>query len=229
MKKVFTFLLLLMFSCAALPQSYTWEWQNPKPTGNTLNRIVTTSPGNIIAFGEAGIVQLTTDGGNTWTVKYPDPLGREIAAAEFVNANVGYFCGDGGLLMKTTDGGNTFSFLISASTDYLYDIDFVDADTGYAVGANGTILKTKNGGVTWTSITAPMTNSLYTIHVVSADNIFIGTNSTSATQYLSRSTDFGATWTNITPTGFNKTIWDLFFLDANIAPSSSLIFYILSY
>lgn len=215
MKKVFTFLFMLVLSCVVLPQSYTWEWQNPKPTGNTLNRIVSTSPGNLVAFGEAGIVQKSTDGGSTWTLKYPDPQGREISAAEFINANVGYFCGDEGLLMKTTDGGNTFTFLTSSSTAFLYDIDFLDADTGYAVGANGTILKTKNGGSTWTSVTSPMTNTLYSIHAVSAGNIYIGTASSGATQYLSRSTDYGATWTNVSPAGFNKTIWDVFFLDAS--------------
>ncbi|MBZ0199611.1 MAG: T9SS type A sorting domain-containing protein, partial [Ignavibacteriaceae bacterium] len=143
------------------------------------------------------------------------PDGREFKSSAMVTPLLGYVCGDLGLVIKTTDGGLSGTVLTTGTTEKLYSIDFVDADTGYAVGAHGAIIKTTNGGTTWTSLSSPITNTIYTIDVVSANNIYIGTASSGAVQHLSRSTDYGATWVDVTPVGFTKTIWSICFVDAN--------------
>ncbi len=217
MKKSVTILIgVLLMSSMAVAQSFDWTWQNPKPQGNTLNTVQAVSENLVAAFGQSGVFLGTPDGGITLEVNYADqPDGREIKSSVIVNPLLWYVCGDLGLIIKTTDGGASGTILNTGITDKLYGIDFVDADTGYAVGANGAIIKTTNGGATWTSLSSPITNSIYCIDVVSANNIYIGTASSGAVQYLSRSTDYGATWVNVTPASFNKTIWGICFVDAN--------------
>jgi len=213
MKKVTTLFMVFVLSISMFPQAFNWEWLNPKPNGNTLRSIKVIGPNTLVAFGDAGTMQKTTDGGNTWKVSVADTSGREFRSSVFVNSNVGYACGDGGLLMKTTDAGNSIAYLNSNTTSLLYSIDFVDLDTGYVSGASGLLMKTTNGGTTWTTITTPTTNALYAVCAQSANNVFIGC-ATSGGVY--RSTDYGATWAN---TGASlittKTIWDIYFLDAN--------------
>lgn len=213
MKKVATLFLVFVLSVSMFPQAFTWEWLNPKPHGNTLRSIKVIDANTLVAFGAAGTMEKSTNGGTTWVVTNADTAGREFRSSTFVNASIGYACGASGLLMKTTDGCNTISYLNSNTTELLYSIDFVDADTGYVSGANGLLMKTTNGGTSWSTITTPVvaTSAIYSVFVQSAANVFIGVATTGA---VYRSTDYGVTWTN-TNLPATKTVWDVFFLDAN--------------
>lgn len=217
MKKYVTLLLgVLIITSMTIAQSFEWEWQNPKPQGNTLNTVKALSEDVVLAFGQSGVYLNSNDGGTTLNTLYVDqPEGRELKASAWPTSLIGYVCGDLGVVIKTTDGGASGETLVTGVTTKLYAIDYVDADTVYAVGASGTIIKTTDGGATWVSLSSPITNSIYALEVVSADNIYIGTASSSAVQYLSRSTDYGATWVDVTPTGFTKTIWGISFVDAD--------------
>lgn len=212
MRKLVTFLLIVGLTVPLTSQVFDWEWQNPKPHGNTLRTIKIIDANTVIAFGAAGTVQKSTDNGATWTVNYLDPLGREFKSADFVDNLTGYICGTSGLLMKTTDGGNTFFYLNPGTDLALNDVDFIDADTGYVAGATGTLIKTTDGGVTWTPITTGITTAINAVSAPVAEKVFIGSASTSS---LRRSTDYGVTWDVITPAGVTQTIWDINFLDAN--------------
>jgi photosystem II stability/assembly factor-like uncharacterized protein len=216
MKKLFTVLIVCAFTVITFGQVFDWQWQNPKPHGNTMRAVKILGPNTIVALGAAGTVQKTTNNGITWEVSYVDLQGREFRGIDFVSASIGYACGSIGLLAKTTDGGSTFTILDGSTTELLYDIDFIDADTGFVSGANGTLLKTTDGGTTWNPVTTPVTNAIYAVCAQAPDNLFIGTVSTGATQRLSRSTDYGATWVEITPAGLAQTIWDINFINTTI-------------
>jgi len=216
MKKMMT-LLVIVAAIVTYSQTFNWVWQNPMPQGNTLTAVNVINPAKAILFGGRSVVMRTDDGGVNWSVSYADPSYQNIESSCFVSATVGYACGDGGLVVKTTDAGSSFTVLNTGTTENLTDIDFVDADSGYAVGANSTVIKTTNGGLTWTPITTGIlaTATINTIDVVSANNVYFGAVTASAPQLVSRSTDYGVTWTNATPTGATKNITDIFFLDAD--------------
>lgn len=213
MKYISTILVSLILSFGVNAQVFDWQWQNPKPHGNNLNDVTALSTTRLVAGGDAGTIQVSTDGGNTWVFQTVDITGNGVNALYFVNSTLGFLCGEGGLIMKTADGGDNWSSLSSGTTEILWDVEFVDADTGYVVGNAGTLLKTTNGGTTWSSIISPMTNTLYSVSVKSADDILIGTSSSSATQILSRSTDYGATWQDVTPVGYASSVYAIKFVD----------------
>lgn len=214
MKKLFTLLIVTICSTIIFGQVFDWQWQNPKPHGNALRTVELIAPNTVIAFGDAGTVQKSTDNGNTWQVKYIDQAIREFRGASFVSASVGYACGSDGLLVKTTDGGETFTQLNPGTDVLLYSIAFVDADTGYVGGASGTLLKTTDGGTTWNTIATGITNAIYSVNAPSANAVFFATNSVSSVSYTKKSTDYGATWETITPAGITQTQWSVFFLNA---------------
>ena len=213
MKKVITLFFVFVLSISMFPQAFNWEWLNPKPQGNTLRSIKVLEANTLVAFGNGGTLLKSTDAGSTWKVSLADSVGREFRASTFVSSLVGYACGEAGLLMKTTDGCESGVYLNSTTTELLYSVDFVDADTGYVAGAKGLLLKTTDGGTTWTTLVTPVvaTSAIYSVFVQSAENVFIGVATTGA---VYRSTDYGATWNNLNLPA-TKTVWDVFFLDAN--------------
>ena len=215
MKKVTTLFLVFMLSVSLFPQAFNWEWLNPKPNGNTLNSVKVLGTNTLVAFGAAGTVAKSTDGGTTWNYSVADTAGREFKKADFVSPLVGYVCGLKGLLMKTTDGGTSMTYVNIPTTEYLYTVDFIDANTGFVGGANGFLSKTTDGGTTWNTITTPYTtSSLYAVCAITENNIFIGGTSNNPGG-LYHSTDGGATWTADATFLTNKSIWDIYFLDAN--------------
>ncbi|NWF90025.1 MAG: T9SS type A sorting domain-containing protein [Ignavibacteriaceae bacterium] len=212
MKKATILFFFVLFGIQLFSQNFDWVWQNPKPQGNTLRTVTEITPGYWLSLGAAGVIMGSTDNGDTWYVGIADSLGREFRGLYLVNALVGYICGEEGLLMKTTDGGQSAQYLNPGTVENLMDVAFVDADTGYVVGAVGTILKTTDGGATWNSITSSITNTINTVSVVSADMVVIGSASTSKAL---KSTDYGASWVDITPAGLTQSIWDIFFLNSS--------------
>ncbi|MDP3150106.1 MAG: YCF48-related protein [Ignavibacteria bacterium] len=215
MKKVTTLFLVFMLSVSLFPQAFNWEWLNPKPNGNTLNCVKVIGTNTIVAFGAAGTIAKSTDGGTTWKFSVADEQGREFKKTDFVNSTVGYACGTKGLLMKTTDGGESGSYLDALTTESLYSVDFIDANIGFVGGTNGFLAKTTDGGTTWQKITTPYTTStIYSVCAITESNIFFGGQSTYPGG-LYHSTDGGTTWTLNGTLLTTKTIWDIFFLDAN--------------
>jgi photosystem II stability/assembly factor-like uncharacterized protein len=215
MKYLLTVFAIFVLAFGVNAQNFDWEWQNPKPQGNNVNEITALTANRLVAVGDAATVLTSDDGGATWTFQQVSASGSELRAVSFVNSTTGFACGFDGLLIKTVDGGATWSVLNSGTTERLYDISFIDADTGYAAGAKGTILKTTNGGASWSASASPVTNDIFAITVEGADNIIVGTASASVTQFLSRSTDFGATWTNVSPGGFSSAVNEIVFADNN--------------
>ena len=219
MKKLYVALFLFSLQSFIFAQPWEWQWQNDKPVGNALYDVHALSSTRIIAFGTAGLELLSTDAGETWQPSYPDPSRRDIWGSYFFDANTGIIVGGttaiGSLIMKTTDGGATWVSKTPNTTNILYDVEFYDANNGIACGAAGTIDKTTDGGETWTLSAAigNGTQSIYKVSIVSSTVVYVGTSYSAA--YLYKSTDFGATFTNVTPAQITSTVYGMYILDAS--------------
>jgi len=219
MKKLYFSILVLFLSCNLFAQTFDWQWQNSRPVGNALYDIHALSSTRLVAFGTAGVEIISTDAGETWSAIYPDPSRRDIWGAYFINATTGIIVGGtssiGSLIMKTTDGGATWVSKTVATTNILYDVEFIDANNGIACGAAGTVVRTTDGGETWTVGSATGTGSLYKIAILSSTIVYAGNSSSTSPGYLLKSTDFGATFTNATPTVITSAVYGMYVLDAN--------------
>lgn len=91
----------------------------------------------------------TTDGGNTWTIKFE--IDKDINSFHFIDENTGYLVGDNSLIYKTTDGGMTWKKLTLPYADY-YSIKFCTGNVGYLLDENGRLYQTMDGGLVWESI-----------------------------------------------------------------------------
>jgi photosystem II stability/assembly factor-like uncharacterized protein len=206
---------LLLSGKIIFAQNFDWEWQNPFPTGADHNDAIVLSTTKFMLFGNGGSVLLSTDAGESWSISYVDPAGRDIYSATFVDQNIGYIAGTGGLIMKTTDGGINWIAQTSGTTNVLWDVYFTNATTGFAVGASGIILSTTNGGDTWTPSSFG-TTTLYKLHFINGSLGYMGSAS-ATTGRLLRTTDGGATWNDISANvpGLSGTVRGIHFIGEN--------------
>ncbi|MDR3609279.1 MAG: YCF48-related protein, partial [Ignavibacteriaceae bacterium] len=212
MKKMYLALLLLSMQSFIFAQPWEWQWQNAKPVGNALYDVHALSSTRIIAFGTGSTVLISTDAGETWQVSYPDASRREIWGSYFLNSTTGFMVGGttaiGSLLMKTTDGGNTWVAKTPGTTNILYDIEFYDANNGIACGAAGTVIRTTDGGDTWTAIASLGAGTIYKVSIVNSAVVYIGCSNMAG--YLFKSTNFGATFSNVTPAQITSSVYGMY-------------------
>jgi len=204
---IFIIGLLSMFisSCA----QFAWEWQNPKPQGNTLKDVFFTDTLTSYAVGVAGTLIKTTDGGNNWNRVYCG-VWDALNSVHFTDAYTGYIASERGIILKTIDAGQHWDSLITNTTRTLYSIVFVNNNTGYAAGDSGTILKTTNGGTTWNTLTSGTINRLLSVSFIDEyTGIVTGNNGTAL-----KTTDGGTTWQALT-TGTTTVLNAVYMLDNN--------------
>jgi photosystem II stability/assembly factor-like uncharacterized protein len=222
MKKLYLAALVLSFFCNLFPQ--TWQVQSPKPAGVALYDVVSLSTTRVLAFGMAGKEMISTDAGETWNANANLDIPNDIWGSYFLSDNTtGWIVGTGGKIMKTTDAGNTWTSQTSGTTNQLYDIEFstVNTNLGIAVGDLGTVLTTTDDGATWVAQTSPGTSPygpIYKVAIVpgSTTDVWIGLNNgTAPKEKLMKSTNFGVSFTNTTPTGIAVAIFSIYITDAN--------------
>jgi len=162
-----------------------------------------------VISGAAGLVQRTTDGGETWDVAETGQTVR-LNGLSFIDAQNGWAVGRQGTILRTTDAGETWSARQDSGTDViLRGVFFVNSNVGYAVGDSGTILKTTDGGETWSAQDSGGTRRLN-------DVFFTDENNGWAVGLLTvlQTTDGGSTWTSVPP-GVSAEFFSLYFLDAS--------------
>jgi photosystem II stability/assembly factor-like uncharacterized protein len=111
--------------------------------------------------GDDGVTYGTTDGGVHWTSQgTPDRL--SLACVDAVSAGTVVVAGYGGRIGHSATGGASWTWLPTAASGYLGNlnaVDFTDANNGWiAAGqsssgglpANAGIFHTRDGGATWT-------------------------------------------------------------------------------
>lgn len=94
--------------------------------------------------------------------------------------------------------------------NYWLDVFFypTNSNYGWICGFNGRVIRTTNGGNTWVGSLVPNAYHLEHVHFPSLN---IGY--TSGPEGIWKSTDGGATWTNITPDDLFPDYWGCYFLD----------------
>lgn len=92
----------------------------------------------------------------------------------------------------------------SGVTTHLRDVFFVDNQTGWAVGNNGVVLATTDGGQNWTAQTSGTTDEFRTVFFIDANIGWAA--SFKLSNKLFKTTNGGATWTDITPSNIGGAV-----------------------
>ena len=163
--------LLLSFLLIAMCLGVKAQWENIRNAGSEIYytdiHFCNADTGYIVGYDGSvmwvnkGIVDKTTDGGNSWERIY---VGYDIAilSVSFQSPDTGYVCGYHGkipqtadstysMVLKTIDGGATwFSFLTSSQIDpnTFRQVRFFSENNGVIISNKGTYYTT-DGGVSW--------------------------------------------------------------------------------
>ena len=217
--------LILVFCCISvvlLRAQHVWELQNPKPHGLTLNAVVLPSQDCVIAVGDNGVVQRSTDGGATWDIEY---LGTEnLTAVSFIDSLTGWISSFSETYYVTTDGGKTWTAHKLLKYDMIYDIHFENPQLGWACTFQGALMRTRDGGESWDMVKWADTRSILKLNFLNADtgwaitspNMVLGGN-----PQIFKTTDAGSTWTThtLSDAGYLSDIY-FFNADSGMALSS---------
>jgi len=155
---LFFYAILFCLSICTIAQTSNtggWQWQYPKPQGNTLRDIYVFNKDTAVAVGDLGTVIKTTDGGISWDVQHhAGGSGVQLNSVSFIDAQNGWAAGgtyssDNNVLLKTIDGGKTWTQIKTDATLPYNSVYFVDKDTGFVFGEDGIVLRTTDGGYNW--------------------------------------------------------------------------------
>ncbi|MBV9958397.1 MAG: VCBS repeat-containing protein, partial [Acidobacteria bacterium] len=173
----------------------TWFAQD---TPFPVNLIKFFDPLNGIASSGQGVL-VTSDGGQTWTVR-PGATG----GAEWFDTNRGWRINNtefvNGLIRQkidyTTNGGVTWTQGATPAGTFVFKLYFLDALNGWGVGTNENIIRTTDGGVTWQTlrggINAPLRFSYPLEDIHMADTLHGVAVGNTGLIYITA--DGGATW-----------------------------------
>lgn len=163
----------------------------------------------------------TTDGGESWTEIIPDTTSSTAycMAVYFLNENLGFVAGRNAsktdFIYKTTDGGKSWDVKSNVFQANLRAIAFANANNGAVVGEALSAGYTTDGGATWkpsTFVNPPAGSSGKIIKKI------VFTSPTNAVAVgdaiILNSSDAGATWNFVTPSGLIENLEGLVFQDA---------------
>lgn len=168
--------------------------------------------------GKEASLDVTTDGGNSWSHKSTSSFSR-LYGLFFINDKIGWAADDKNVILKTTNGGVDWQPVYSNSG--AGSIRFSDEKNGWAVG-NDKLLRTTDGGATWNNV-SPIKpgykHALMSVTCTDANTAWVvgaidSTGSNDIHALILKTTDGGATWAN--QAGQSRIIpRDIFMLDEN--------------
>lgn len=118
------------------------------------------------ACGEAGLMLVTRDAGQTWQ-RQPLPINKLFFDVSALDESLAWTVGGGGVILRTVDGGKNWNEQITGITKTLRGVHFIDSKRGWAVGSGGTIIATTNGGNQWQAQTSGVEENLNTVYFTS--------------------------------------------------------------
>jgi Secretion system C-terminal sorting domain len=151
------------------------------------------------------------------------------------NTSATLFLGDG--IYKSTDNGEHWILLPSTSRstpqtfnqafNFVFDVAVNPSTGSVFAAASNTIQRSTNGGTNWSTVRGTLASNAYTDVAITSTGVIYAT-----IQYnvgnpgIARSTDDGATWTDITPTTWPSTY---FRTVIGIAPNNENVVYFWTY
>lgn len=141
------------------------------------------------------------------------------------------YLGDG--IYKSTNNGETWALLASTTNerpeqysqafDFVFNVAVSNATGSVFAGASNTIQRSTDGGATWNTARGSLANNAYTdVQITSTGVIYATIQSGLTNPGISRSSDDGVSWTDITPStwpgAYGRTV-------IGIAPSDENIVY----
>jgi photosystem II stability/assembly factor-like uncharacterized protein len=187
----------------------SWDWQNtafrvPWPIMTFVDSLYGWVAGGVANSGVAGLINHTTDGGQTWT-QQANGIGRFNLDIDFVDRDVGWVLNrvdwyDGpNRVLGTSNGGADWNIIfIATSTVGLTAIDFVSPLLGWGVGRDtdsARVFRTLDGGRTWDPQIGIDDSYFYDLSFV--DSLYGW--AISSAGVLCRTTDGGSSWTCARP------------------------------
>jgi photosystem II stability/assembly factor-like uncharacterized protein len=176
-----------------------------------LVRALFTARGRAWAFGEAGALYTTHDGGANW-VRQRVPTRHLLLGGAFLNEEEGWLVGAGATLLQTSDGGETWrAGMIPGPTRTqvrFTAVSFVDRLRGWAVGSGGRVFATSDGGRRWRAQASNVTADLYDVKFLDASEGW----AVGAEGIVIHTTDGGSHWA-IEPSGTTHPLERLFFVN----------------
>ncbi|MDQ3652187.1 MAG: YCF48-related protein [Acidobacteriota bacterium] len=167
------------------------------------------------AFGEAGVLFATEDGGARWT-RQSLPTKHLLLGGALFDAQQGWLVGAGLTALRTVDGGLTWreggvtpeTVGVVAPRTRLRAVSFIDERRGWAVGTGGVVFATSDGGRTWRATPTPTDAELFDVKFFdAAEGWAVGEAGT-----VIHTTDGGATW-RVEPSLTTHTLESLCFAD----------------
>ncbi len=174
----------------ALCNEYGFCWENPRPLGNRLRRVIVPSQGELIAVGDAGTVLRRSSGSFSLI---PTGTDRNLNAL-WGTAFDHYIVGDAGTVLRFQ---TSFYSAEAGASGNLFDV-YGGAGTIFAVGSGGTIVRRGTGG-SWSADTSGTTQDLWGVWGPSVTSLTaVGGGGT-----YSRSPATGTMWTSAVEAGYS--------------------------
>lgn len=146
----------------------TWEKVNLAHADARLVRAVFAKGGRAWAFGEAGILYTTRDGGASWSRK-PSPTRYLLLGGTFLDGENGWLVGARSTILQTFDGGETWrAGMVDAKDVRFTSVSFVEQRIGWAVGSGGRIFMTLDSGRTWRAQNSTVKSNLMDVKFLDA-------------------------------------------------------------
>jgi len=122
-------------------------------TKQRLNAVFFASDSDGFAVGDSGIVNISTDGGNSWSV-IPSGVSFNFYTEYFSDSANGAFAGDVGLIY-TILGDNPPTKVVLPESNPISGMTFPSYDTGVVCGSGGLFYMTTDSGKSWKKKTLP--------------------------------------------------------------------------
>ncbi|WP_235924293.1 T9SS type A sorting domain-containing protein [Flavobacterium lotistagni] len=213
-------LTLALGLSAGLWAQPTWQEILPESNGSRYDDVFFLNPNLGWAAGSGGFVYKTQDGGAHWELQL-DLGDIYIRNIEFLNENVGFLGTLNGGFYKTNDGGNHWTLVNNVvpangneePNDVICGLDAVGTHTIYGCGTYfgpAYIIKSVDSGATWQFIDmSAYAESLVEVLFVDENTGFASGGNSNGGVIL-KTTNGGASWTEIYHTGINgEWVWKL--------------------
>lgn len=192
---------------------YTYNsgsWSNDGYSDGMECAIDWSDPSRRMRSAQYGWIEMTTDGGSSWTGTFSGMSGSWITPYQQdpFNASTWYYAGEDGSstrgLYKSTDYGATYSLISGSSIWFNADwMAVAPSNSNYIyVGEFYNAMATTNGGTTWYDMTSglPIASNAMTylcVDELDPDHIWVTLSGYNAGQKVYESTDAGLSWINV--------------------------------